>query len=76
MMEKAIKYLKQHDIVAFENAGILVVPVNSPEEIEGMVSKLKVLLKEVGYEKSWQVDPYYYHRERYEDGTVVVGPEG
>ena len=76
MMEKAIKYLKENGIEAFEGSGILVIPCSNPEEIYDMVGKVKNLLKDVGYEKSWQIDPYYYQRKRYDDGCVVVGPEG
>lgn len=75
MIDKAIIFLKEHGIEAFENAGILVVPVSTPEEIYEKVSVIKNLLKEVGYEKSWQIDPYYYQRKRHENGQVVVGPE-
>lgn len=76
MMEKAIKYLKDNGIEVFKNAGILTVPVSTPDEIYEKISIIKNLLKEIGYEKSWMVDPYYYQRRRHEDGSVVVGPEG
>ena len=62
MMEKGMKYLKDNGIDSFELSGILVVPVSSPEEIETMVPRVKRLLKECGYEKSWAVDPYYYDK--------------
>lgn len=62
MMEKAIAHLKAHGIESFELMNILTIPVDSPEEIEPMVSKLTKLLKECGYNKSWRVDPYYYEK--------------
>lgn len=58
-IDSTIIFLQEHGIESFEKAGILVVPVSSPDEIVGMVSKLKGLFKECGYEKSWSVDPYY-----------------
>ena len=76
MMEKAVKYLKENGIEAFEGSGILIIPCTSPEEIYDFVSKVKNLLKDIGYEKSWQIDPYYYERNRLENREVVVGPEG
>ena len=64
MIDQAIIFLKEHGIEAFELSGILVVPVSSPEDIEPMVSKLKGLLKEIGYNKSWAVDPDYYAKHK------------
>jgi len=58
-IDSTIIFLQEHGIESFEKAGILVVPVSSPDEIVDMVSKLKGLLKEFGYNKSWLVDPYY-----------------
>lgn len=62
MIDKAIIFLKEHGIEAFELTGILTIPVSSPEEIEPMVGKLKGLLNEIGFDKSWAVDPYYYEK--------------
>lgn len=76
MMEKAIKYLKENGIEAFEGSGILIIPCTSPEEIYNLVYRVKTLLKDVGYEKSWQIDPYYYERKRLDNGKIFVGPEG
>lgn len=76
MMEKAIKYLKENGIEAFEGSGILIIPCTSPEEIYNLVYRVKTLLKDVGYEKSWQIDPYYYERNRLDNGKIFVGPEG
>lgn len=75
-MSEAVKYLKENGIDAFEGAGILVIPCSSAEEIYDLVSKVKNLLKDIGYEKSWQIDPYYYERKRHDSGAVIVGPEG
>ena len=61
-IEEAIEYLKQRGITAHDCSNILTVPCSSPEEICNIVSKLKSLLKEVGYQKSWSVDPYYIQR--------------
>lgn len=58
-----ISYLSEHGVKSHENSGILVVPVASPDEIEKMVSKVKGLLKECGYDKSWAVNPYCYESQ-------------
>ena len=75
-MKEAIKYLKENGIEAIEGSGILIIPCSKAEEIYDLVSKVKNLFKDVGYEKSWQIDPYYYERKRHDNGNVVVGPEG
>lgn len=61
---KAIEYLKENGIESFEGAGILVIPASNPEEIYDMASKVRRLFKEIGYEKSWQIDPYYIQRHK------------
>ena len=50
-MKKAIDYLKENGIEAFEGSGILVIPCSSPEDIYDLVGKVKNLLKDIGYEK-------------------------
>ena len=67
---------KLYNIQAFEHMGILVIPCSSPDEIYELASNVRRIFKEIGYEKSWQIDPYYYERNRYSDGTVITGPEG
>ena len=62
MIEKAISYLNDNGITAFELSGVLTIPVSSPDDILPTVSKVKCLLKDVGYDKSWAVDPYYYEK--------------
>lgn len=61
-MGKAIAYLKQNGIESFEGAGILVIPVSDPEEIYDMATRVRKYFKEIAYEKSWQIDPYYIDR--------------
>lgn len=63
-MEEAIAALKELGIESFELMGILTIPVESPEDIEPMVSKCTTLFKEIGYNKSWRVDPYYYEHHQ------------
>lgn len=72
----AIARLKEDGIESFEGSGILIVPCSSADDIFNTVAKVKRILKEIDYHKSWQVDPYFYQRKRFEDGTVVTGPEG
>ena len=59
-IEQAINYLEENGIESHNTAGILEIPVDSPEDIVDMVSKAKKLLQDIGYDKSWQINPYYY----------------
>lgn len=76
-MEEAIAALKERGIDAFELMGILTIPVDSPKDIEPTVNKLSTLFKEIGFNKSWRVDPYYYEHhssltaEMFEEGKNV-----
>lgn len=56
----AVKHLKMQGIEAVEGSGILVVPCSSPSEVLDLVSIVKRHLNDVGYDKSWIIDPYYY----------------
>ena len=59
---KAIKHLEVNGVEAFESSGILVIPCSSPEEIYDCANLVRRLFKEIGYNKSWQIDPYYIDR--------------
>ena len=59
---KAIEALKDVGIEAFEGHGILVIPASSPEDIYPMAEKARRVFKEMGYEKSWRIDPYYFDK--------------
>ena len=62
-IEKAIEALKAlYKITAFEDSGILVIPCSSPEEIYDLATKVRSIFKEIGYSKSWRIDPYYYSK--------------
>ena len=75
-IQVTIEYLRGKGIESFEGPGILIIPCDNPEEIYDLATRCKRYFKEIGFEKSWQVDPYYYQRKRHSDGTVVTGPEG
>ena len=62
-IEEAISHLKTNGIEAFEGAGILIIPASKPEEIYDLAEKVRRLFKDVGYDKSWQINPYYYERK-------------
>lgn len=64
MIEKAIGFLKEKGIESFERMGILIIPVESPENLDQVAKDIKRLLNECGYDKSWSVDPYYYERHK------------
>lgn len=65
MMKKAIDHLKGHGIDSFDDgSGILVIPCSSPEEIYDLAGIIRRYLKEIGYEKSWRIDPYYYQKKQ------------
>lgn len=59
-IDQAINYLEEKGIKSHNTAGILEIPVDSPEDIVDMVSKAKKYLQDIGYDKSWQINPYYY----------------
>lgn len=63
-ISKAIERLKEEGIESFELTGILVIPCESPDDIFKMVGKVRRLLKEIDYQKSWQIDPYYYQKHQ------------
>lgn len=63
-MENAIQYLKENGVEAFEQKGILVIPTDSPEVLDAFVRKVRKLLQDCGYEKSWSISTYYYEREQ------------
>lgn len=60
----AVKKLKEHGIEAFEGKGILVIPCSTPEEIFDLANDVRRIFKEVGYNKSWQINPYYYDKKQ------------
>ena len=62
MIDKAILYLKERGIDAVEESGILVVPCSSPEDIYPLANNLRRYFKEIGYNKSWSIDPYFYQK--------------
>lgn len=70
MIEKAIAFLRVHDIKAFELMGILVIPVSSPEGLDQKAKDIKRLLNQIGYNKSWMLDPYYYERHESVTGEM------
>lgn len=71
MIEKAIIFLKEKGIEAFELSGVLVIPVSSPENLYSLAKQIKRYLVECGYEKSWMLDPYYY--EHHKDNIFEKG---
>lgn len=56
----AVEFLRSNSIDAFESGGIVVIPCSNPEEIYDMANIVRRYFKEIGYEKSWQINPYYY----------------
>lgn len=73
MIDKAIEHLKNNGVTAFELSGVLVIPVSSPDDIEPTVRQIKRLLKEISYDKSWAVDPYYYEKRGKIEHTMFGG---
>lgn len=71
----AITRLDEEGIESFPGNGILVIPCDSPDDIYPLANKIRRIFKEIGFEKSWQIDPYYHQRIRHDDGSVVIGPE-
>jgi len=56
----AIAELEKYGIESFELSNILVIPCGSPEEIYMLANKVRRIFKGIDYQKSWQIDPYYY----------------
>ena len=71
-ISKAIARLKKDGIESFEGSGILIIPCDDPEKIYDMVNKVRRIFKEIEYEKSWQIDPYYFNKHRRDDGSLVM----
>ena len=64
-IDEAIDILKnRYNIEAFEVAGILVIPVTSPLDIYDCANNTRRIFKEIGYEKSWQIDPYFFSKRQ------------
>lgn len=53
--QRAIDFLLTRGIEAHEEKLMINVPVSTPNQIGPMATKLKKLLDECGYEKSWRV---------------------
>lgn len=74
----AIEHLKENGIDSIEAGGVLIVPFDfsseNDEDFYNMVSKVKSLLKEISYEKSWMVDPHYYARHATIDSDSCINP--
>lgn len=68
----AIEALKGIGIESFELSRILVIPVDKPEDIYPTVEKARRVFKQIGYEKSWQVDPYYYEKRQNLNGQMYL----
>lgn len=60
----AIETLKKHGIDSFDMSGILVIPVESADNIFELATTARRIFKEIDYQKSWQVDAYYYERHK------------
>lgn len=73
MIEMAIKKLKEKGIESFELMGILVIPVSSCEHLDQIAKDIKRLLDDIGYDKSWRLDPYYYERHESVIGEMYGG---
>lgn len=71
----AIARLKKDGIGSFEGSGILIIPCTEPEQIYDLVNKVRRIFKEIDYQKSWQIDPYYYQKHRLEDGSLDLNHE-
>ena len=53
--------------------GILVIPVSSCEHLDQTAKDIKRLLDDIGYDKSWRLDPYYYERHESVIGEMYGG---
>lgn len=58
-VDRAIIFLKEKGIESHERMGILAIHVDSCENLDQQAKDMKRLLDSIGYNKSWQLDPYY-----------------
>ena len=63
-IDEAVNILKERGIEAFELSGVLTVPCSSPDDIYDTAEKLRRIFKEIGYDKSWRIDPYYLEHKK------------
>ena len=63
-IDEAVKCLKERGIEAFELGGVLTVPCSSPDDIYDTAEKLRRIFKEIGFDKSWRIDPYYLEHRK------------
>lgn len=63
-IQEGVRILEENGIESFEGSGILVIPCSSPDEIYDLANKVRRIFKECGYNKSWQIDPYYFDRRQ------------
>lgn len=67
-IEEAISFLNEKNIEAIDGGNILVIPFNyiekcfSAEELVNFISMIKHHLQDIGYDKSWQINPYYLEK--------------
>lgn len=60
----AIGTLKDSGIESFEVNNMLIIPVTDPEDIYPTATKVRRIFKEIDFQKTWQIDPYYYSRHQ------------
>ena len=63
-IDEAVNILKMRGIEAFELSGVLTVPCSSPNDIYDTAEKLRRIFKEIGFDKSWRIDPYYLEHKK------------
>ena len=71
-IDEAVNILKMRGIEAFELSGVLTVPCESPDDIYDMADKLRRIFKEIGFEKSWRIDPYYLEHRKTLTGEMYA----
>lgn len=63
-IDEAVDILKMRGIEAFELSGVLTVPCSCPDDIYDTAEKLRKIFKEIGFQKSWRIDPYYLEHRK------------
>ena len=74
-IQVAIDYLRDKGIEAFEGSGILIIPCTDPDEIFDLACKARRYFKDIDFNKSWQVDPYYWEKKRPIHDAVIERQE-
>ena len=68
----AIQALKDAGIEAVEGPMMLIIPCDGPVKIYETVRNAEKVFKKIDFQKSWEVDPYYYEKRKTLTGSMFL----